>query len=169
MKSIDYIKKTAKDPKRSSFADRDFSLVSVLSSETYFDRYLNGIHDLLVKGKDHEGKQIELNISLTFADDYDFQYFVSESFLSDGTLLYLENALNRIAEKICAGKTFFTQSKAPENGDSIHYTIGDYVIITEYDDDGTVFATKEKPWLSERTTIMLPISYKKMQDKVKSC
>ena len=161
MKSIDYIKTIAKDPERSSFYDRDFSLVSVLSSETYFDRYLNGLRDLLVKGKDRSGEPIELSVSLSFVDDYDFQYFVSESFLSYGSLLYLENALNRIAEKICAGETFFAQSKAPENGDSIHYTIGDYVIITEYDDDGTVFATKEKPWLRERTTIMLPISYEK--------
>ena len=47
------------------------------------------------------------------------------------------------------------------NGYSIIYTVGDFVLAEELSDE---FATKDKPWMKSRFTVMLPIRFNVVKD-----
>ena len=160
-KSVDYIKTAVSDPARSTYSGRDFSEASVISSEDYFDVYLRGARNVLATGYDKNGEAVKLSVDFDFSDDNDFQYFTSDSFLSDGTFSFIKDGLHTLISRVCLGNTYFSQSERPKNGDHIHYTIGNFVVLYEYDEDGTKFSPADKPWMTERTTIMLPLIYTK--------
>ena len=51
-------------------------------------------------------------------------------------------------------RSYYAGLKEPEYGDTIEFTIGNLILLTEHGD----FGTEEKPWLRERNTILLPVA-----------
>lgn len=84
-----------------------------------------------------------------------WDYFVTYSFTSDGTLLFIVEGIQDILNQVVWIQTTSQkyQHLNPYKIAEYNVTIGDFVIGTEYGD----FGTSEKPWLHEKTTIMLPI------------
>ena len=98
--------------------------------------------------------------------DADFEYFTSSSSIHDGTLLFIKECADNCVCKIVSGQTYNKKIGPPKDGDTVHYTVGNLVVLSEYDMDETKFATKDKRWLHERTTVLLPIKmWKERFDK----
>lgn len=93
----------------------------------------------------------------------DFNYFAMSRNVNDGTLLFMQTAIEHVLNKVMLTATYNKEimSKVPNNKkfiDSHHlkYTIGNIVCCTEYSEE---FATKEKPYLTSRYTALLPIKF----------
>lgn len=149
-KSFDFCIEKASDPERSTIADRDFAkaleapLYSVL--EYFKDK------KVLSFGNDN------LSVTITYDPDADFQYFTYSCSTHDGTLMFVMQNMAECLNRVLHLKTCYSPTGYPTklDGAEIHYTIGNFVVCNEYDEQ---FATKEKPWMLERTTVLLPIKY----------
>ena len=153
-KSFDFCKATAQNAYRSSYADRSWdNAVEVYETEAIFDKYLHGARNFFFEGKVDDETEICFDVSISFDGNADFDYFTSESCIHDGTLYFIIKTMDECVRKVC-----LAQTGAPESGDSIQYIVGNFVILTEYDGD---FVPADKPWMRERTTVLLPLKMMK--------
>ena len=153
-KSFDFCKATAQNAYRSSYADRSWdNAVEVYETEAIFDKYLHGARNFFFEGKVDDETEICFDVSISFDGNADFDYFTSESCIHDGTLYFIIKTMDECVRKVCLAHT-----GAPESGDSIQYIVGNFVILTEYDGD---FVPADKPWMRERTTVLLPLKMMK--------
>lgn len=93
----------------------------------------------------------------------DFNYFTMSRNINDGTLLFMQTAIEDVLNKVMSTVTYNKKimSEVPNNKDFINshhlkYTIGNIVCCTEHNEE---FATKEKPYLTSRYTALLPIKF----------
>ena len=100
----------------------------------------------------------DLEMDIIYNPDADFEYFTMERCRCDGTLLFIQELMEKCVEKIIRLQTCNKEKQLPSDlsGHKITYTVGDFVVGTEH---GEQFSTKEKPWMLERFTIMLPIKF----------
>lgn len=153
-KSLDFCIQAALDPTRSSYSDRDWSkAIELKSTRIMIDEMLEGIRKYVLE-YDDDGSKGVINIELVLNADADFQYFTSESFVSDGSLAFITDASEKLISRVLGGRSYYADLKKPEYGDTIEFTIGNLVLLTEHGD----FGTEEKPWLRERNTILLPVA-----------
>ena len=151
-KSLDFCIQTALDPTRSSYSDRDWSkAIELQSTRIMIDEMLEGIRKYVLE-YDDDGSKGVINIELVLNADADFQYFTSESLVSDGSLAFIMYASEKLISRVLGGRSYYANLKEPEDGDTIEFTIGNLILLTEHGD----FGTEEKPWLRERNTILLP-------------
>lgn len=149
-KSVMFCKSEATNPERVKDFKRDWQngKISCFPSEPIFKAYLSS--ELL-------GKKIEkgfFNIKIDFSDNADFQYFTQTTYRNDGAFMSTMMAIDNIVSKIINAQSWSKDAKSPKLGDTLHYVLGDFVIL---DENSKKFATKQKPWLTARTTVMLPI------------
>lgn len=162
-KSLEFCIATASDANRSTYSDRDWNNAyeidpqSCFSTNIFFNKYSNKDEPLELTGVDDSGKEINVRINLSFNPDADFQYFTSKSYIYDGTLYFLYKMFEEIASKVCTLQTYYAPIGVPHNGDTINIIVGNFVILDEFDEDGTLFTPKDKKWMRERTTVLLPI------------
>lgn len=149
--SLEFVKQIAKNPRRSDFWNRDWDNANEYDSSTLFHKDEISLKHITTKT---DGSLSNCDIKIKVDKDGDFQYCVSASCLSDGTLLHLLTLLDNIYRKIIYGQSFYAPLGVPENLSLISYTVGNYVVLTEYNKK---FAPESKPWLTERITIMLPV------------
>ena len=153
-KSLDFCIQAALDPTRSSYSDRDWGkAIELQSTRIMIDEMLEGIRKYVLE-YDDDGSKGVINIELVLNADADFQYFTSESFLSDGSLAFITDASEKLISRVLGGRSYYADLKEPEYGDTIEFTIGNLILLTEHGD----FGTEEKPWLRERNTILLPVA-----------
>ena len=153
-KSLDFCIQAALDPTRSSYSDRDWSkAIELQSTRIMIDEMLEGIRKYVLE-YDDDGSKGVINIELVLNADADFQYFTSERFLSDGSLAFITDASEKLISRVLGGRSYYADLKEPEYGDTIEFTIGNLILLTEHGD----FGTEEKPWLRERNTILLPVA-----------
>lgn len=153
-KSLDFCIQAASDPERSSYSDRDWSkAIELHSTKFLIDEMLEGIRKYVLE-YDDDGSKGVINIELVLNADADFQYFTSESFVSDGSLAFITDASEKLISRVLGGRSYYADLKEPEYGDTIEFTIGNLILLTEHGD----FGTEEKPWLRERNTILLPVA-----------
>lgn len=153
-KSLDFCIQAALDPTRSSFSDRDWSkAIELQSTRIMIDEMLEGIRKYVLE-YDDDGNNGVINIELVLNADADFQYFTSESFVSDGSLIFITDASEKLISRVLGGRSYYANLKKPEDGDTIEFTIGNLILLTEHGD----FGTEEKPWLTERNTVLLPVA-----------
>jgi hypothetical protein len=156
MKSLDFCKQIAKDPKRSNYSDRDWSKCEVIPSPEVFDRYIKGNRDVLLVGTNADGEKLKIRVKFNFEEDSDFDYLTSSTSVHDGTLIFITENFENCVSKLCQAQTYYAPTKKPPiNKCQVTYTIGDFVMINEYDDEK--FIPKETPFLRQRTTVMLPL------------
>lgn len=158
-KSFDFCKLLSQDSHRSGYANRSWdNAVEVLETEAIFDEFLRGVRKLSVEKGDDENETY-ITVGVSFDANADFDYFTSDSCIHDGTLYFIKEAMNRCVRNVCFAQTYNKNLGAPESGDSIQYIIGNFIVLTEYDGD---FVPAGKPWMRERTTVLLPLKMMKV-------
>lgn len=159
-KSFDFCKAIAQDASRSSYTDRNWdNAIEYNNTEAIFDKYLNKVRSFSINGKLESGINFNFNVNLSFDNNADFDYFTSASCIHDGALVFVENTICRCVKNVCLARTYNKNIGALESGDSVEYVIGNFVVLTEYDGD---FVPNDKPWMRERTTVLLSLKFKKV-------
>lgn len=154
-KSLDFCITRASNASCSSYSDRDWGkAVENTETETIFDEYLNGKRKFRINGVDDSGNAAYVDVEIQFDSDADFDYFTSDSCVHDGTLLFVVQTIKNCVDKICYAQTYNKNSGEPKSGDTIKYEVGNFVVLNEF---GKQFALEDKPWLQERTTVLLPL------------
>ena len=161
-KSRDFCISRASNPLYSGFVDRDFSKCKEIDSSMLFDKYLNG--ERKWNTADFCNNVPKVQCELIINPEADFSYFSSICILSDGSLDNWHYCLNELVVKIITTNTFDKNVGYPFNGGKIKYTVGNFVYLTEFDEAGNLFTPKEKPFLRERITALLPIKYEMRED-----
>lgn len=93
---------------------------------------------------------------IQYDPDANFQYFTTAICKCDGTMLFYFDLMLKCIERMLEFHTWSKEVETPKelNGTTLKYTVGDFVIASEYGDQ---CATKEKPWMRSRFIVMLPI------------
>lgn len=144
---------------RSGYANRSWgNAFEVSETEAIFDVYLRGARNFSLEGKVDGIADICFDVSISFDSNADFNYFTSASCIHDGTLLFIREAMDECVRKVCLAQSYYKPIGEPKSGDSIQYVVGNFVVLTEYDGD---FVPVDKPWMRERTTVLLPIKMMK--------
>lgn len=143
-------------------ANIDPECIHELSSEPFF-RHFAKEFDLSGFDVSYEMEGGELktqHVSVIFDDDADFQYFVPACSTHDGTLFFTYELIETVVAKVVQACTYYEPCGSPPNGSNITYTVGNFIIVTEFGDYGT----DEKPWLHQKDTVLLPVMYE-VEDK----
>lgn len=170
--SLNFCRIRASDPDVSIYSDRDWNLAYEFGrTDEIFFELMDGMkyefvpigniqwNKYFVSGREN-GDEFGITVNLIYApNNIDFDFFISESFLSDGTFSFKLDAIRKLANGIIFAERYNKEVGKPENGDELTYTFGNFVVLNELDD--YKFRTKERPWLKERTTILLPVKYAK--------
>ena len=155
-KSFDFSKAAVS---RSGYANRSWdNACEKYETMAIFDEYLHGARNFSLGWTVDNVDDICFDFSINFDSNADFDYFTSESCIHDGTFIFIRELIDRCVRKVCLAQSYYKPIGAPKSGDNIQYVIGNFVIITEYDGD---FVPKDKPWMRERTTVLLPIKMMK--------
>lgn len=158
-KSFDFCKSVAQDASRSSYIDRSWdTAMEDLETEAVFDEFLHGARIFYFEGKVDGETEANFNVEISFDANADFDYFTSDTCIHDGTLYFIREAMNRCVRKVSLAQTYNKNVGEPQNGDSIKYVVGNFVVLNEYDGD---FVPTDRPWLRERTTVLLPLKMMK--------
>lgn len=148
--SLEFCIKTATDPTRSNLLDRDFSKV--------FEMPMKDITKLFKDNNTCIRKIGNTTLEITYDPEADFQYYTTSTSRHDGTSIFVANNMVKCLEKVLYAQTYYAPAGIPKNldGATLYYTIGNFVVCNEY---GEQFAPKDKRWMQQRTTVMLPIKY----------
>lgn len=157
--SLDFCKWVAKE--RSHYGDRDFSKAYEQDAQSVFEQYTHGMTKYQLSGTKDDGTSVAIIVELDFNPNADFEYCTSASSCHDGSLLFLAQNLEECSMNVIQMRTYNKNVGEPQNGDHIKYTIGNFVVVVERDTER--FRTDEKPWLTERTTVMLPLVMTKIK------
>lgn len=140
-KSLDYCRAVAADKNRSKCAGRDWNKAVEVESKPFFEQYCST--DFL-----------PVTLDLELDPEADFQYFTSASCISDGTLRFTYDLFKTCVQRVFNLQTWNKNISPPKNGDRVKMTVGNFVMLDEY---GQEFAPEDKPWMTNRTTVLLPL------------
>lgn len=152
--SLEFCKKVVSDPLRSNYTDRDFrNAKEFKDTELFFDKaLLHGRRKLHLEHNKDEKYYVDAEF--TFNSDAEFDYFTSSASIHDGTLMFEYKTMCECVVNICCCATRYKKYADVEWGDKVKYTIGNFVILNEY--DGT-FCKDKDPWKRQRTTVLVPL------------
>lgn len=111
--------------------------------------------------KVYADKNIEIDLTIKYDPDADFDYCTINYQMNDSTMLFQIDAFKTILNRILNIGTVY-QPKIPNMRleDNIHYeityTVGDFVFIGYYDPDS---APNDKPWMTWHQKTVLPIKF----------
>lgn len=148
-KSVNFCKALCADKERCGFYDRkwdsvqEYPIIAVTGKKPPYSGRL-------------KSDSIEILVDIIFDPDADFQYFTSYVAYTDGTMVFELEAMQEIFNRLIQCNTYFNKFLPPHDGAHITYTVGNFVVVREY---GNEFAQPDKPWMTERLTVMLPIVY----------
>lgn len=160
MKSLNFIKERIASG-NTSLSDSQFeSMTEVDTLMVFKGMYEDGFPE-------NDGLQIfsgdALMGEVIYDADADFNCFFTSVNLNDGTLMFDLMAMKDVIHKVLSCQTYnsavLTDVPSGSEWFNMHYlkyTIGNIVLGCEYSDD---FGSKEKPWLTKRSSAMLPIKF----------
>ena len=166
MKSLEFVRERIKNGYCSNMKMKDFNNMSEHSfmdflayyyAENLYPLFKNNILEYEISGE-CGGEKGSRKISVEYNPDSKFEYFTMEQCVCDGTLMFLDSLKCNIMQKLLRSETY-NKETIPSNYISnvwdydIKYSVGDFVVNSEYGD----FGTEEKPWMHIRFTVMLPI------------
>ena len=109
---------------------------------------------------DADDKKIHFCVDIKYDPDYDFEDFITQRCISDGTYFFFLELSANCLNKIMTLKVL-NNNQVPHdvsavwlNGKNLIYTIGNFVWAEEI---GQEFSTNEKPWMMDRMSAILPI------------
>lgn len=153
-KSLDFCKTRALNPETSHWSDRNWNEAQELDISPFIDNILGDIRRYKICGKLDDETEVQYSVMLTINPDGEFDYFTSDSFLSDGTLLFERESIDKLINKVLTLQTHNIKLGMPTNGCEIHWTIGNFIILHEYDGD---WVPEDRQWMRSRTSILLPL------------
>lgn len=108
-----------------------------------------------------KAEQGEINVTINYDPNAEFEYFTMESCRCDGTLIFMQELMERILFKLFQIKTVNSETTPKDIQENLwsynlEYVVGNFVLNQEFGD----FGTEEKPWMQLRFTAMLPIKCK---------
>lgn len=161
-KSLDFCKEISQDKNRSTFTDRNWTNVYEVDSFEFFRQAFDtDCCDFYVSGhEDEDNKKVDVRVILDFNADTQYEYFTSYSEIHDGSIAFEHDLMVKCLSKVGTGNSLpkDLNIKNYHDGDVVKYTIGNFVIITEHDEDGNKFTPDDKPFCNCRTTVMLPLA-----------
>ena len=155
-KSLDYIKHRVINQKNTNL-DIIFDDAFEISPKKFIE--LDGNNQLSLNYKNNDtNMSCDISVKVTYDPDVDFKYFTTSSSRHDGTMLFVHENIKNCLNKILFLQTYDKNVGMPNDANNCNYfyTIGDIVVVNEY---GMQFATDEKPWMQQRTTVMIPIVF----------
>ena len=165
MKSLDYIKQRISDG-TTGLADCNYESMTEVNTVDIYEKIYDTRkleHGLTLKSIIDERKCAEVY----YDPNADFNYFSMSRNSNDGTLTFDLEAMKYVLTKVLACQTY-NKAVVSEpvdmdffNTHYFKYTVGDIVLCQEY---GEEFSTKEKPWMTRRTTALLPIKFEVIEN-----
>lgn len=153
-KSLEFCKARAMNPDISSYSDRNWDCTAEEDPTPIIDIVLRGARKYTVTGHLDDSTEVEYHVNIEINPDAEFDYFTSDSFISDGTLLFLAESYDKILRRVVSIETYNKELGPPRNGCTVHYVIGNLVRVLEYDGN---WIPEDRPFLRERTTVFLPL------------
>lgn len=156
-KSLEFVKARIAN-EGTSFSDRNMEAAIVVPLTRFIQlkekQVVDALYDVVLDDK----RFSKIVSHLIYDPDADFEYFTSSVSVHDGTLLFVSETVNDCINNILGLKTYNVTKGFPKNLDGVEFTftVGDIVIVNEYD---TKYAPADKPWMQERTTVMIPLIY----------
>lgn len=154
--SLDYIKYRVLERKDTNL-DIAFDNVFEISPKKFLKLDEHNQVSIVLKDTSANPKG-DINVKVTYNPNADFSYFTTSSSIHDGTLLFVYKNIEDCLVKILTLQTYDKKIGLPKDviNSNYFYTIGDIVVVNEFDDR---FAPAEKPWMRQRTTVMVPIVF----------
>lgn len=152
--SLEFCKQRASNPNISSYSDRDWNSAVEHNITTLLDNILHGVRKYKLTGHLDDGSKVSYDVNITINPDGDFDYFTSDSFISDGTFLFWAECVDGLLRKVLSLETYNKKLGAPSNGCIVNWVIGNVVSCAEYDGD---WNPDDKKWMRERVTMLLPL------------
>lgn len=157
MDSLDFCKKRAEISP--GLQDRVFDNVDVFDTaglvENLFEK-ISAHKQYTVTGTDDRGNALERHITLNYQKDADWEYCTSLTSIHDGILLFVQETVARCLQCLLSGDTYNASKRPPDGKCNVKYTVGDTIVISEYDLERKKFADGFK---TMRTTVMIPLIY----------
>lgn len=154
-KSLEYIKKRIEDGNCKNMHPEEFINMSTVPFNTFL--HFEDINDTMTLATTKDNKTIA---ELSYNPDADFDYFTTESCVCDGTLIFMKGLMEKVFTKICQLNTYYAPafkeiSEEDFGNYKMHYEVGDFVTNSHIIDP----PDKNKPWMCDRFTVMLPIKF----------
>lgn len=154
-KSFDFCVKRASDKTVSGYAGLNWTKAKEQQSEEIFQKYIGQAKKIVLTDKDCR----ELTAIIEFNPEADFDYFTSKQIVHDGTWLFVLECFEDIVKKIVKTETYYVPKGPHDFGDTVKYTIGNFVWLEEYGDN---FGGEK--WMNSRTTVLLPLKYERISN-----
>ena len=152
--SLEFCRQRASNPNISSYSDRDWDGAVEHDISSLLDNVLCGHRKYQLTGHLDDGREVLYYVNITIDPNGDFDYFTSDSFISDGTFLFWADCIDGLLRKVLSLGTYNKELGMPPNGCTVNLIIGNAVSCAEYDGD---LVPADKKWMRERTTILLPL------------
>ena len=154
-KSLEYIKNRIEEGNCNDMSMEEFQDMCEIPFKSYFSEGCGDYIIIAIK-KDSD----EVLSDLTYEPDAEFNYFITETCVCDGTLMFMNKLMTRILQKIGQLKTCYAPAVVEITSDNVndyilHYHVGDfvansYIVEPPY---------KDKLWMCDRFTVMLPVKF----------
>ena len=164
MKSLDYIKQRISDG-TTGLTDCNYESMTEINTIDIFEKLMksrNLQNGITVGTNEHKIANI------SYDPNSDFNYFTMSRNINDGTLIFDLEAMQDVLYKVLSCQTYNKSilKDIPDNEEFFNthifkYVIGDIVLCQEYSKE---FSTKEKPWMTRRTTALLPIKFEVIEN-----
>ena len=152
--SLEFCRQRASNPNISYCSNRDWDGAVEHNITTLLDNILHGTRKYKLTGHLDDGSKVSYDVNITINPDGDFDYFTSDSFISDGTFLFWAECVDGLLMKVFSLETYNKELGAPPNGCTVNLVIGNVVSCAEYDGD---WIPDDKKWMRERVTMLLPL------------
>lgn len=173
MKSIDYIKERLKDGYATNIDINKLNLIEEVDFITVFNELFDEEGaNFLESGIKMQLKDGTTISELVYDGDAEYNYFSTSTSINDGTLYFDVEPIADILKRVLTCQTYNSEiMEGLPNVDEdrqfyethhIKYTVGDFVVGVEFADsseDDVDWLDKDRPWLTKRTTAMLPIKF----------
>lgn len=156
-KSLEYVRKRIEEGNCRNMPVEEFKDMYSIPFKSYF---LEGRGDYIILAIKKDSDDILAD--LTYSPDAEFNYFVTESCVCDGTLMFMNKLMTNILKKIGQLQTCYapalegiSQEEFNNGNYMIHYEVGDFIANSCIIDP----PDKDKLWMCDRFTVMLPVKF----------
>lgn len=155
-KSLEYVKRLIEEGNCKNMLPEEFVNMSVMPLTSFLNKLSVGETIILAITKDKS----EVIADLTYNPDADFDYFTTESCVCDGTLVFMTELIRKLLHKIGSLNTYYVPAfeGIPEEefcNYKLHYEVGDFITNSHIIEP----PNKDKTWMYDRFTVMLPIKF----------
>lgn len=174
-KSLEFVKKRINSDLCKGVNKKTYDFMKELNFRNVVEKILHkefgsdGLKMDIPLQKADSGTIANIGLKIVYDADANFQYFTIESCLCDGTLIFYNELVNRILNKLLALETCYKLTK-PKDAErnlekyNICYTVGNFVFASGNEHN----PPKDKLWMNDRIAVMLPIKCEFIEKRLKN-